>query len=259
MIRIQIVLNTWENKKLLAKTIVEHPLVKEALNHTIAIGRGVTNAYILQELLKVTNSDLSVNIDNYVAGIIDGDLWLSDPETRTAEVVIRNGKAEFEPIAETMKKMGPNDLIIKGANVIGLDMVPGVLVAHPQGGTIGAVYSIAVSQGINILVPISIEKFVPIEVSTISNDLGGQKGIDKAQGLPVGIHPITYCDIFTEIDAFKLIANVDVFPIGAGGLYDGAGARVYEINGDKEDIETIELMLKEISEVKPLKTKLKSK
>ena len=191
--------------------------------------------------------------------IIDGDLWLSDPETRTPEVVIRNGKAEFEPMTETIKNMGPNDVILKGANIIGLDMVPGVLCAHPQGGTIGAVYSTAVSQGIKIIVPISIEKFVPIEVADISNDLGGQKGIDYAQGLPVGVHPITFCDIFTEIDAFKMIANVNVFSIGAGGLYQGAGARVFEIEGDQDAIDSVREFLKDITSVKPLKTKLKAK
>ncbi|MHA2107201.1 MAG: hypothetical protein ACW99R_05840 [Candidatus Hodarchaeales archaeon] len=253
---IQIVLNVWESKAFIAKAIMNHPEIKKHLTTgIIAIGRGITNAFILREFLTVTgNSDFDIDIENYVAGVIDGSLWLSDPNTRTPEVVFRQGKPVFEPIADSVESC---DLIIKGGNTLGTDWVAGVLVAHPQGGTIGSVYSIALSRGIKILVPISIQKSIPFAVTEITPELGGQNKIDFARGLPVGLFPILGGEIFSEIEAIDAIATVNVYPIGAGGVYNGAGASVFEISGPSSEVEKIKNLFEEIKDTNPLNVNLK--
>ena len=53
--RCQLVFNTWESKAFIAKAIINHPRLKKAIaDGVIAIGRGITNAFILREILEVT-------------------------------------------------------------------------------------------------------------------------------------------------------------------------------------------------------------
>lgn len=254
--RIQLVFNIWESRAFIAKAILKHPDIENHLKTgTIAIGRGITNSYILREFLWATgNTEFKIDIDNYVAGVIDGSLWISDPKTRTPEVVFRKGKPFFESIADSVESF---DLVIKGGNALGTDWVAGVLCAHPQGGTIGSVYATCMSQGIKIIVPISLEKMVPFPITEIVPNLGGQKNIDFARGIPVSLFPIVGGEIFSEIDAIDLIAAVEVYPIGAGGVYDGAGSTVFEISGIESEVQKILDIFEQIKGTKPTKVNLK--
>ena len=249
--RAQIVFNPWESRAFIAKSILHHHDVEEALrNGVIALGRGITNAFLLREMLEVTNNtDFQVNIDNYVAGVVDGSLWASNSTTRTHEVAFYNGKPKFEPINETIKNA---DLVIKGGNAVGPDWIAGVLCAHPAGGTIGSVYAIAISRGIKILVPISVGKMIPFSVTDIIPDLGGQSAIDYVRGMPVGLFPIIGGEIFSEIEAMQTLAMVEVYPIGAGGVYDGAGATIFEVSGKNEEVAKIIDLYEKIKNIEPL-------
>jgi hypothetical protein len=249
--RCQIVFNVWESRAFIAKSILSHPNVAKSLkNGVIALGRGITNAFLLREMLEVTNNtDFQVDIDNYVAGVVDGSLWASNSATRTPEVAFYNGTPRFEAITKSVEKA---DLIIKGGNALGPDWIAGVLCAHPAAGTIGSVFAIAISRGIKILVPISVGKMIPFSVTDIIPDLGGQKAIDYVRGMPVGLFPIIGGEIFSEIEAFQTIANVDVYPIGAGGVYDGAGATIFEISGVKEEVNKIIALYEMIKNTNPL-------
>ncbi|MHA2251125.1 MAG: hypothetical protein ACXAD7_12240 [Candidatus Kariarchaeaceae archaeon] len=256
--RCQLVFTTWESKAFLAKTIMSHPLVKKNLESgVIAIGRGTTNAIILREMLMVTgNSDFEVDINNYVAGIIDSRLWGSNSETRTPEVAFYDGKPKFEPISESIDNA---DLVIKGANVIGTDWVAGVLCGHPAAGTMGNFYDKAIVQGKKILVAASIEKMIPYPLIHMMGDLGGQNNIDYVRGSPVGLFPIVGGEIFTEIEAFQTFSeDLDVYPIGVGGIYKGAGATVFEIAGDENKIKEVIQAYEEIRDAPALEINLKA-
>lgn len=254
--RIQLVFNVWESKAFIAKAMMNHPDIQQHIKTgTIAVGRGITNAFILRELLDATgNTEFDIDIDNYVAGVIDGSLWISHPDTRTPEVVFRQGKALLEPIADSVESC---DLIIKGGNALGTDWVAGVLCAHPQGGTIGSVYSIAISRGIKILVPISVQKTIPFAITEITPELGGQSKIDYARGYPVSLFPIIGGEIFSEIEAIDAVAAVNAYPIAAGGVYNGAGASVFEISGPSSEVQKVRDLYDQIKDTKPLEVNLK--
>ena len=254
--RIQLVFNIWESRAFIAKAILKHPDVEEYLKTgNIAIGRGTTNAFILREFLNVTgNNDFDIDINNYVAGLIDGSLWVSDADTRTPEVVFREGQPSFEPINKSVDSC---DLIIKGGNALGTDWIAGVLCAHPEGGTIGSVYSKAVSRGIKMLVPISLEKMLPFPLVEITPNLGGQSNIDYARGLPVSLFPIIGGEIFSEIEAIDSVSMVNVLPIGSGGVYNGAGSIVLEISGLNNEVQKVLDLFNQIKDAKPLNVNVK--
>jgi hypothetical protein len=254
--RVQLVFNHWESRAFIAKAIVKHPDLEAYLESgKIAIGRGITNAFIIRELLEVTNNtDFEIDINNYVAGVIDGTLWASHPDTRTPEIVFEDGQPKYQPVADAVES---SDLIIKGGNALGTDWVAGVLCAHPQGGTIGSVFATALSRGIPILVPISLGKSIPFPVVDLVPNLGGQKSIEFARGMPVSLFPVITGEIFSEIEAIDSIATVNVFPIAAGGVYDGAGAVVLELDGPKDEIQKILDQFDQIKNTQPLKVNLK--
>lgn len=255
--RCQLVFNPWESCAFIAKGLMNHPKVKNSLtNGVIAIGRGITNSYILREMLESTEStDFQVDLDNYVAGVVDGSLWVSNSDTRTPEVAFYNGKPKFEPISQTIENA---DLVIKGGNALGPDWIAGVLCAHPTGGTIGSVYATAISRGIKIIVPISIGKMIPYSVTDIIPDLGGQQSIDYVRGLPVGLFPIVGGEVFSEIEAIELLGkDIIVNPIGAGGVYEGAGATIFEVSGSDTEVKKIIDLYEAIKDTQPLKINLK--
>jgi hypothetical protein len=252
--RAQLVFNPWESRALIAKTVINHPLVKKSLKDgIIAIGRGITNAFIVQEILKKTkNEHFELNINNYVAGVINGSLCASDIETRSPEIIFRKGVPEIKPIGEAIDEMGGNDLVIKGGNALDPNFVAGVLVAHPKGGTIGAFYSTAIAKGVKILVPISLEKMVPYPLTAMIHELGGQTNIDYARGLPVGLFPIVGGETFTEIDALELIGVVDAFPIASGGALGGEGSVTLEISGNEKEVTKAINLAKEVYGTQPM-------
>ena len=75
--------------------------------------------------------------------------------------------------------------------------------------------------------------------------------------LPVSLFPIVGGEIFSEIDAIDLIAAVEVYPIGAGGVYDGAGSTVFEISGIDSEVQKVLDIFEEIKGTKPINVNLK--
>jgi hypothetical protein len=223
----------------------------------VAIGRGVTNAFILRELLRITGyQDFEIDIDNYVAGVITEVVCASDVTTRSPEVIFRKGIPEIKPLEEVINEMTSTDILIKGGNILGPDFVAGVLVAHPRGGTIGSIYARAISSGIKIIVPISLEKMVHLPVSKIVPELGGQEKIDYTRGLPTSLFPIVGGIVYTEIEAIKSLGKVSVLPIGSGGIK--LGGTVLEITGSEKEIKQILENYEHVIDTKPLKVSLRS-
>lgn len=255
--RCQFVFTPWESKALIAKAILQHPLIEATLEEgVIGIGRGTTNAYIIKEILKHTeNEDFSFDIGNYVAGCVDGSLWESHPDTRAPEIAFIDGKPNIQPMNQTIEEA---DVLLKGANAIGSEGVAGVLCAHPQMGTMGTIYARALARGITIIVPVSLEKQLTHVITEILPLLGGQVNIDYVHGLPVSIFPVVGGELFTEIEAIEFLApSSDVYHIGSGGIYKGAGAVILEVNGVEEELKDLISIYEEIKKITPLNVNLK--
>jgi hypothetical protein len=137
--------------------------------------------------------------------------------------------------------MGAQDVLIKGANALDPQGVAGVMIGNPTGGTTGSFMGIVMARGVNLVIPVGLEKSIPYSVVEVSKRIGIQR-ISKATGLPVGMIPL-FGKVITEIGAFTLLGAEDVFPIGAGGINGGEGSITLCIAGDKAD-EIFELVQK---------------
>ena len=237
-----VVLTQSESKRIIAKGLVEHPLVQEALKSgKIFVARGSTNAYFLEELLEE-----SFEKSHYIAGQVTGDkdklfrYGALNAEKRLPEIILEKGeKKVVKPGEYDVTSFTSNDVIIKGGNVLGSDGIAGVYLAHPAAGTIGTVMPVAVARGIPIISPVSLIKRIELGVWELAQIMGNQTfNPDYVQGLPIGIMPILG-EVFTELDALELLYPDLYFGhIGSGGVGKAEGSVHFLMEGEEEKIKS---------------------
>jgi hypothetical protein len=156
-----------------------------------------------------------------------------------------------------LAKMGPDDVFIKGGNAIDPYGAAGVLVHGPGGGTVGTAYGYLVRNGAQIILPVGLEKLVPVNLSEVV-PLLGVNVIDKAIGWPCGMMIIQGM-VFTEVDAFRQLFDVEAIPVAGGGIDGAEGSKIFLIQGDKEAVEAAYACVVGLKGEKPLKTSTMAK
>ena len=127
-----VVLNPAESRRLLAKATVATPEVQSAMKKgMIIIGRGITNAYVSEELFNISVEPKAAQASGLVCGgITDAS---ADPPPCSLHVV-KNGKVvEGADSNVEILNFGPDDVFIKGANAIDKDGIAGIHVATLKG------------------------------------------------------------------------------------------------------------------------------
>ncbi len=227
MKQVQITLKPGESKRIIAMGVKKLPVVQQALRKgIILITLGTTNAYVLEEL-----TGKKIDHFRYSAGYINGTAAVVPQDKRLAQVALRNGK---EVAGDgIINEMTAGDVVIKGANAIDPSGTAGVMMANPLGGTTGAIIGTVMAKGINLVIPVGLEKSIPYSVPDISKRIGIQR-CTKATGLPVGMMPLPG-KVITEVEALTLLGAEDVFPIGSGGVEGGEGSVTLCVEGDKAE------------------------
>lgn len=227
MKQVQITLTPRESKRIIAMGVKRLPVVEKAMKKgTVLIALGTTNAYVAEEL-----TGKRIEHERYAAGYVDETTTVVPNDKRLATVALRDGKqVDADGIID---KMGAQDVVIKGANALDPWNVAGVMVANPVGGTTGSLLGTVMARGINLVIPVGLEKSIPYSVLEISKRIGIQR-FSKATGLPVGMIPLCGT-VVTEVAALSLLGAEDVFPIGAGGINGGEGSVTLCVAGDKAD------------------------
>jgi len=238
-IKAQVTLTVSESKRLIAKAAVEHDKVKNALKSgIIALPHGSTNAYIVEEIL-----NKKIAKEKYVAGvIIESGACVVPKEKRISSFVFEKGKAINESVEEVVKRMGADDVFIKGANLIDVYGNAGVMLGSEVGGTIGRTLGTILARGINLIIPVGLEKLVPGDVFEIAKRTGINK-VDLSLDLPFGIMPLCG-EVITEIEALKILGgedseDIEVIVSGSGGVSGGEGAKCFLIEGKDESVEKL--------------------
>jgi hypothetical protein len=115
-----------------------------------------------------------------------------------------------------------------------------VQIGHPQGGTILAALAAVVGQRVRLIVPVGVEKRVFDNV----NVLAQRCNAPDAKGprlLPVP------GQVFTELDAIKLMTGAEAALIAAGGIYGAEGAAWLGVTGTEEQIEAAVELIKSVA------------
>ncbi len=227
MKQVQITLTPGESKRILAMGVKQLPVIRQALEKgIILISLGTTNAYVLEEL-----TGKKVDHYRYGAGYINGTTAVVPQDKRLSVVALKKGKEVNGD--RIINEMTASDVVIKGANALDPEGIAGVMMANPVGGTTGALIGTIMAKGINLVIPVGLEKSIPYSVLDISKRIGIQR-FTKATGLPVGMMPLPG-KVITEVEALTLLGAEDVFPIGSGGVEGGEGSVTLCVTGDKAE------------------------
>ncbi|MBN2397303.1 MAG: hypothetical protein JXI32_02900 [Deltaproteobacteria bacterium] len=220
-----------ESKRLIAKGIVSLPEVKQAKEEGyLLVGRGSTNGYIAEELL-----GKPIEKERYAVGqVIRGITCALVQGVRMQPVTFHKNKLlDVEP-STVIDKLGPGDVLLKGANAVDHMGHVGVVMANPMGGTMGQFFLPMKARGATIIYPVGLEKMIPSveEAST----MGGVYVIERSIGVPAGMVCVTDGTAYTELDALEDLFDVDAVHFASGGYGGAEGAVTIIVEGYDEDV-----------------------
>ena len=225
-----VILRPSASKRLIARGVASLPLVKRAMtSSTVVITLGTTNAAVAEELL-----GSAIDRGTFAAGFVS-DRWnLNARIAETKEIVLRSGTLVDVESDKLLEELGAGDVVIKGGNAIDPWGTVGVLLGSTTGGTVGRYLSRALARGVDIIIPIGLEKAIHASISEIAACLGAGR-IDRCMGLPAGMQPLIG-RVVTEIDALETLFAVEAMQIAAGGIGSGAGSVSLLLEGERDAV-----------------------
>ena len=233
-------------KRLIGKAMVSHPDIKAALKKgTLAIIAGTTNGYVAEEVLKSLDQADDFSREGFRRGItmapgakagraeFPGDVIITDGEWQ-------KGKIIFD--VEDDLKVG--DVVLKGANAFDANGNPAVQIGNPKGGTLFAALSAAIGRRVRLIMPVGLEKRVLEDVLTLARRCNAPDA-EGPRFLPVP------GDIFTELDAIKLLTGADSCLIAAGGVYGAEGSSWLGVSGTEDQVQAASELIKSVANEPP--------
>ena len=241
MSKLTFTLTPSESKRLIGKGVAALPEVKNALSSgKIIIIGGSTNGYVAEEILQK-----KIDRQYFAAGMIKPrGTCLTKTDERIPPIVIEQGKQVEMKYADALDELKSEDVVIKGANALYSSFenghytwYPAIMLGHPIAGTTGAFIGPVSARGAHLIMPVGLEKLIPLPIAELAAlDLGIKK-IDYPLGLHYGILPVIGGKVITEVEACKELFDLSVYPVGAGGVNGAEGAIALFSEGDDEKIQ----------------------
>jgi hypothetical protein len=115
-----------------------------------------------------------------------------------------------------------------------------ILIGNPQGGTISLILNAVIGRRAGLILPVGMEKRVSGSLVEMANRINapGSKGLR--------LWPVMG-EVFTELDAIRLLTGVEAELIAAGGICGAEGSIWLGISGTPEQEEKAEKLLKDIA------------
>lgn len=228
----RVTLTVAESKRLIAVGLAQYAPIKESLeNGTIIITKGTTNSYVAEELLGQEIPQQGFVLGHHLPA--KGDRKLDKSQSRS-EVVLCNGKDTDIKYTDALEEMKAGDIVIKGANIINYDKgQAGVCIGHPTGGTTGNIVPVIEAKELRLIIPVGLEK-----ESSQDIDLLGEISRNDKESVGEDM-PFIWSlkgELFTEIEAVKQFANVEVMHLASGGIGGAEGAVTLVIFGNEEEV-----------------------
>ncbi|MCK9442626.1 MAG: hypothetical protein M0Q13_14550 [Methanothrix sp.] len=246
---VQFVLTVAAAKRLIGKALAAHPTIKAALSSaTLVIIAGTTNGYAAEEILRELGFAEEFSRKRFFRGIVlpPGRTTetgrLPDESDFPGDVVIikgvwQKGKTLFD-VAESMRE---GDVILKGANALDLEKKQAaVLIGHLGGGTTITALQAAVGRRVQLILPVGLEKRVPVDLMELAARINapGESGFRL---LPIP------GEVFTEIEAIRLLTGAEAEMLAAGGVGGAEGAVWLALRGSPEQLAKAEELMREVS------------
>ncbi len=238
----QFCVTTAMGKRLIGQAMAVHPAIKRVLEKgTLVIIAGTTNGYVAEEILKSLGQAEGFSRQGFRRGLMlapgakaakidfPGDVVISDGQWQ-------KGKNIFD-VADNLKA---GDVILKGANAFDARGQGAVQIGDPKGGTILAALSVVVGRRVQLIVPVGLEKRVFEDVNVLAQrcNAPGAKGVRLMPMLG---------QVFTELEAIKLMTGAKSYLLAAGGIYGAEGAAWLGLTGTEEQIQAAAKLVKSVA------------
>ena len=232
MERALVTLTPYESRRLIGRAVANMEEVRKAYREgIIVIATSISTAYVAEELLGI-----SMEKEKFTYGVVSkGRLCVTPKNNRPRPIVIKRGKILKNIGYEILEEFGPDDVFIKGANALDPFGNVGVLAASPLGGTIGNALRYLIPRGSHIIVPIGLEKMIPISVYEAAKHTGINY-YRYSTGMYSALFPIPRAKPITEIEAYRILFNVNAIPIASGGVSGSEGSITLVLEGSEENV-----------------------
>lgn len=228
-----------ESKRLIAKGIINMPIVKAKLQKgMIIITKGSTNTYIAEEFMKKTIEHGSFLLGHFVP---TGKEALNIKKEHVKEIVYEKGKLIDISYSQALKSLKPGDLVLKGGNLLNYSRKQAaVCIGAYDGGTTNKFLPYVGENKANLLIPIGLEKETSLNLEDSEFFFNANK--EKLGSIPK-LYLYKTGTIFTEIEAIQQYANVKVFLYGVGGLSGREGGISLVVSGAKEEVTKVKSLI----------------
>ncbi len=244
-------------KRLIAKTIANHPAVRKAIkNGTVVIIAGTTNGYIAEEILKTHNITDDFSRKHFFRGItmppnapVTKEGRLADESKFPGDAIITKGILQSgKTIADVVDDLKEGDVILKGANALDLTHKrAAILIGHPKAGTIGLALPAVVGRRVKLIIPVGLEKRINADLDELAERIN-KPGADGYRLLPV------QGEVFTELEALTALTAANVELIAAGGVCGAEGAVWIAVTGEEEQEEFAAQIIASVADEAPFST-----
>jgi hypothetical protein len=244
-----VILNAAQSRRLVAKGAVACPIVQNAYrNGLIIIARGITNAYVIEELFNITIG----NKANQTVGFVGGGMTnvSATPPPSTLHVIEKGHAIEGADSTVEILRFKKGDVLIKGANAIDHTGLTATCASSLKCGTMGMSWPIITPRGGEFIVPVSLEKMVPSVMTAAQHT--GIYHFKYSMGLPVKLVPLPEAKAITEIEALALLCGVNAYHVGSGGVAGSEGSVHLSLEGDEEKIEQAMELVRSLADEPPV-------
>ncbi|MBN1576976.1 MAG: hypothetical protein JW913_10515 [Chitinispirillaceae bacterium] len=250
----QYVLTPAAGKRLIGKAVARQLSKEQALEAGfIVIIAGTTNGYIAEELLALLGKSGGFSRRRFFRGITTppaikttGTGRLPDESRFPGDIILEKGALRVgKTIYDVADLMKEGDVIVKGVNCIDCRRrMAGILIGHPEGGTIIPTLRAVVGKRVKLLLPAGLEKRISDDIDTMANMLNAS-GCSGTRLLPVP------GEVITEIEALRMLTGASARLVAAGGVCGAEGAIWLAIDGEKGQLEKARELL-DVAAAEPL-------
>ena len=232
LVQAQAVLTVAESKRLIARAVVQMPIVKRALTSGLVIvSRGTTDTYVAEEILGKPVARFA-----YVTGrTLPEKGGKPVPKTESLpDIVLRNGKlVEGMDLKAAVQQLKAGDVVVKGGNALNYEKkIAGVCIGSQDGGTSGIVLPWVVGRKAHLVIPIGLEKNIAGDVVEVQRQM--RSPIESLNVIPSMF--LLTGEIVTEIEALDILAGVPAFQATAGGVGGAEGSVRLIMRGPREAV-----------------------
>ncbi len=235
MAAIQISLTVEESKLLLAHALKQDDRLQKVWQSGRLCLLGGSTVSALAEILGFAPLRLCGRVDPSGCRTALQDAQAYD------NILIENGQARDlaeteEDIVSLVDRLTEKDLVVISGNAF--DAMGRAVIAYgfPGGGPRGKAIAKIAAKEIPTILLFGLEKFVPSLEESLSVAADFQE-TDFAMGMAISLAPLKG-DLFTELDAFSSLFNLQAYVLTSGGIAGAQGAKTFLLKGNRQQVQS---------------------